>query len=84
MFAAAGIGFGGAPWVGFAIGASLIILFGIPDQLAFFKRYRGQPKTDLILIKLFENGAVIAGALATAWAGYGLRLVLIAYRHGIV
>jgi hypothetical protein len=51
---------------------------------AFFKRFRGQPKTDLILIKLFENGVVIAGALATAWAGFGLRLVLIAYRHGIV
>ena len=76
MFAAAGIGFGGSPWAGFAIGASLIVLFGIPQQLALLKRYRGQPKADIVLVMLFEVGLAVAGVLASAWAGYGLRYLV--------
>lgn len=73
MFAAAGIGFGGKPWSGFAIGATLIFLFGIPQQLASLKRYAGQPKADIILVMLVEIGLAVAGTFACAWAGFGLR-----------
>lgn len=83
MFAAAGIGFGGSPWEGFAIGAFLVVLLGIPQHLQFLKRYVGQPKTDVILVMLFEVGLVVAGVFASAWAGYGLRLLLLAYRQGV-
>jgi hypothetical protein len=76
MFAAAGVGFGGSPWVGFAIGASVLVLLGIPQQLALLKRYAGQPKTDIILTMMFEVGLAVAGAFVSAWAGYFLVLLL--------
>ena len=76
MFAAAGIGFGGSPWAAFAISASLTIVFGIPQQVQFLKRYAGQPKTDIVLAMLFEVGLAVAGTFASAWAGYGLRYFL--------
>jgi hypothetical protein len=76
MFAAAGIGFGGSPWVGFAIGASLIVLSRIPQLLSFLQRYRGQPKTDIVLMMLLAISLAVAGAYASAWAGYGLRYLL--------
>jgi hypothetical protein len=79
MFAAAGIGFGGSPWIAFAIGASLIVLFGLPQQSAYLKRYAGQPKTDVVLVMLFEVSFGVFGAFASAWAGYGLRLLLAFY-----
>jgi hypothetical protein len=76
MFAAAGIGFGGSPWVGFAMGSSMLVLLGIPEQRALLKRYAGQPKTDIILAMLFEIGLAVAGAFVSAWAGYLLVLLL--------
>ena len=76
IFAAAGIGFGGSPWAAFAICASLIIMLGIPQRQDFLKRFAGQPKTDVYFAMLFEVGLAVAGALASAWAGYGLRLLL--------
>ena len=76
MFAAAGIGFGRSPSAGFAIGASLIILFGIPEQLRILRRYAGQPKTDIVLAMLLQVSLAVAGVYASAWAGYGLRYLL--------
>ena len=75
MFAAAAIGFGGSPWEGFAIGASLIVLFGIPQQREILRRYRGYPKTDIVFAILFDLALVIAGAFASAWFGYFLALL---------
>jgi hypothetical protein len=75
MFAAAGFGFGGSPWEGFAIGASLIVLFGIPQHREILKRYRGHPKTDIVFGLLFEIGLAVAGAFASAWIGYFLALL---------
>jgi hypothetical protein len=76
MFTAAAIGFGGSPWVGFAIAASMLVLVGLPQQLALLQRYAGQPKTDIILGMLFESGLAVAGAFVSAWAGYFLVLIL--------
>jgi hypothetical protein len=81
MFAAAGIGFGGRPWEAFAVGASLIVLLGIPQQLEDLKRYRRQPKADVILGMIFRVVLAIVGAFASAWAGYGLRYVLAQLLH---
>ena len=33
MVAAAGFGFGGSPWIGFAIGAPMAVALSIPEQL---------------------------------------------------
>ena len=77
IFAAAGFGFGGAPWAGFAIGASLIVLLEIPQQLAVLKRYRGHPAADIVLTMMLEVGLAAGGAFAAAWAGYGLRQLLV-------
>ncbi len=82
LFAAAGIGFGGSPWAGFAVAASLIVVFGIPQQLEHLKRYAGQPKTDIVLVMLFEVALAVGGAFASAWAGYGLRYFLVLFLKG--
>lgn len=76
IFAAACVGFGGAPWAGAAIGACLIVLLGIPHQRDVLRRYRGQPVTDIVLAMVFEVGMAVAAAIAGAWVGYGLRQVL--------
>jgi len=76
MFATAAVGFAGVPWAGFAVGASAILVLGLPAQLDVLKRYRGQAKTDIILIMLFRVGVAAFGAFASAWVGYGLRLLL--------
>jgi hypothetical protein len=76
MVAAFGIGFGGSPWPAFAICGTLIVALGIPHQRESLRRYAGEPKTDIVLAMLFEVGAALAGALASAWVGYGLRALL--------
>jgi hypothetical protein len=76
IFASATIGFGGSPWAAFAICASLIIVLGLPQKHDFLKRFAGQPKTDVYFVIVFEVGLAVAGALASAWVGYGLRLLL--------
>ena len=75
MVAAAGFGFGGSPWIGFAIGAPMAVLLSIPEQLDVLSRYRGQPKTDIVLVILLYLGMVILGALACAWVGYYLMFL---------
>jgi hypothetical protein len=74
--AAAGVGFGRAPWAAFAISASLIILLGLPQHLDLLKRYAGHPRTDIYFIIVIEVGVAIAGAFASAWTGYALLLLL--------
>jgi hypothetical protein len=76
IFAAAGVGFGRAPWAACAISAALILLFGIPQHLDLLKRFAGQPRTDVYFAILFEVGIAIAGAFASAWTGYALLLLL--------
>jgi hypothetical protein len=80
MFAAGGIGFGGSPWPGFAIGSLLVIAFGLPAQRDQLRRYAGQPKTDIVFVILFETGGAIVGILGSAWTGYLLRLLAAASR----
>jgi hypothetical protein len=75
-FGTTGIGFGGVPWTAFAIGASLILLRGIEQLRELFICYSAQPKTDVVLVKIFEIGLAVVGALASAWAGYRLRLLM--------
>jgi hypothetical protein len=75
IFAAAGVGFGRAPWAAFAISAALILLFGIPQHLDLLKRFAGQPRTD-VYFAIPEVGLAIAGAFASAWTGYALLLLL--------
>jgi hypothetical protein len=53
--------------------------FRTPQQSAYLKRYAGQPKTDVALVMLFEVGFGVFGAFASAWVGYGLRLLLAFY-----
>jgi hypothetical protein len=77
MFAAVGVGFGGAPWVAFAIGATLIALLGLPRQIEILKRYQSQPVTDIVLGMAFEVTLAIVGTFASAWTGYGVRLLLL-------
>jgi hypothetical protein len=76
IFATAAIGFGGSPWAAFAIGAAAILVLGVPQHRDVLKRYAGHPKTDVIFGMVFEAGLAIAAALASAWTGYGLRLLL--------
>jgi hypothetical protein len=74
MCAAAGFGFGSSPWIGFAIGASMIVLLSVPEQREVLSRYRGQPKT--IFVILLYLGLVTGGAFVSAWLGYFLVLLL--------
>jgi hypothetical protein len=76
LFAAAAVGFGGAPWVAFAVGASMIVLLGLPAQIDLLKSYRSQPKFDLVLMATLKTGLAIAGTFVCAWAGYWLRYVI--------
>jgi hypothetical protein len=75
MFATVALGFGGSPWIGFVIGASLIVVFSIPQQRGILNRYRGHPKTDIVFAMLLDLGVIIAGAFASAWFGYYLALL---------
>ena len=67
--------------MGFAIGAAMIVLLGLPQQRDFLRRYAGQPKTDVYFVMLFDIGLAVAGALAGAWVGFGLRYVLARVRR---
>jgi len=58
MFAAAAFGFGGSPWMGFAICAPVAIVLSFPQHLDVLARYYGQPKTDIALMILMYFGLV--------------------------
>ena len=76
MFAAASVGFGGHPWIAFAGGTFLMIASSAPAKVQTLKRYRGEGVTDVVIAMLLEIALNIAGALLSAWAGYGFRLYL--------
>jgi hypothetical protein len=76
MFAAASVGFGGHPWIAFAGGALLMIASSTPEKVRTLRRYRGEGVTDVVIAMLMEMTLNVAGALVSAWAGYGLRLYL--------
>jgi hypothetical protein len=76
LCAAAGLGFIGSPWIGFAFGASLMQLSAIPDQQELMGRYSGQPKTDVVFAMLLKNALAVVGCLASAWFGYSLALLV--------
>jgi hypothetical protein len=76
MFAAACVGFGGRPWLASLGGALFLIAYSIPDRLQTLWRYRDEPVMDLVLGSLFVVALSIGGALGSAWAGYGIRLLL--------
>jgi hypothetical protein len=75
-----GMGFAGRPWVAFAAAAGFIVVLAVVDALEVAQRYRGEPKTDIVLVVVFKAVAATLSALAVAFAGYGLRLTLLAER----
>jgi hypothetical protein len=83
MFAAASVGFGGHPWIGFVCGAFLMIASSAPQKVQVLRRYRGEGVTDVVIAMLLQIALNVAGALVSAWAGYGFRLYLmfLASRH---
>jgi hypothetical protein len=76
MVAAAGFGFGGWPWESFVLCASLMVLSAIPKQQEILKRYRGEPKTDIVFSLLLRSSLTVLGPLASAWFGYLLARIL--------
>ena len=76
MFAAASVGFGGHPWIAFAGGALLMIASGTLGRIQALKRHRREPVADIVIAMLFAVAMNVAGALVSAWTGYGLRLLL--------
>lgn len=76
MVAAAGVGFGGSPWAGSALGAILIALLNVRKQRETLRGYRGEPKTDIILAMLLFVGLAAVGVLASAWLGYFVAMLL--------
>lgn len=76
MFGTASVGFGGHPWIAFAGGAVLLIAYSIPEKMQLLWHHRHEPKADVVLDTLSTLGLNLAGALGSAWAGYGIRLLL--------
>ena len=76
MFAAASVGFGGHPWIAFAGGALLMIASTAPEKVQALRRYRGEGAADIVIAMVLQTALNIAGALASAWAGYGFRQYL--------
>ena len=76
MFAAASVGFGGHPWIAFAGGAFLMIASSVPEKIQMLWRHRSKGVADVVIAMMLEITLNAAGALASAWAGYGLRLYL--------
>jgi hypothetical protein len=76
MFGTASVGFGGHPWIAFAGGAVLLIAYNVPEKAQRLWRHRHEPNADVALGTLLTIGLNLAGALGSAWAGYGIRLLL--------
>ena len=76
MFAAAGVGFGGHPWIAFACAAVLMIAATAPEKFETLWRYSGQGLTNIAIAMLLQIAMNIAGAFVSAWAGYGFRQYL--------
>ena len=76
MFGTASVGFGGNPWIAFAGGVALLFAYSAPDSIRLLKQYEGEPKTDIVFRILWAMAAMLAGAMASAWIGYGARLIV--------
>ena len=76
MFAAASVGFGGHPWIAFAGGAFLMIAASAPEKIETLWRHKGEGVTDVVIAMLLQIAMNVAGALVSAWAGYGFRQYL--------
>jgi hypothetical protein len=76
MFGTASVGFGGHPWIAFAGGAVLLIAYSIPEKIQYLWRHRHEPNADIVLKTLSAIGLSLAGALGSAWGGFGIRLLL--------
>jgi hypothetical protein len=76
MFAAASVGFGGHPWIAFAVGALLMIAASAPEMIETLWRYKGEGVTDVVIAMLMQIVMNVVGALVSAWAGYGFRQYL--------
>ena len=76
MFAAASVGFGGHPWIAFAGGAFLMIASSAPEKIQTLWRHRGEVVADVVIAMMLQIVVNAAGALVSAWAGYGFRLYL--------
>ena len=76
MSGTASVGFGGHPWIAFAGGLVLLFAYSVPDNVEVLRQYRGEPKTDIVFNILWIMAGTFVGALASAWAGYGVRLIL--------
>lgn len=77
MVGIAGVGFAGEPWLASAFGAMVMVAFCLPENIKTVKRYAGEPSTDIAFAILMQWLVNVAGAFASAWAGYGLRLLLL-------
>ena len=84
MFATASVGFGGHPWIAFVGGAFLMIASSAPERVQTLRRYKGEGVADVAIAMLLEIAMNIAGALASAWAGYGLRVYQFLVEHPVV
>jgi hypothetical protein len=76
MFAAASVGFGGHPWIAFAGGAFLMIASSAPEKVQVLRRYSGEGTADIVIAMMMQMALNIAGALVSAWIGYGFRQYL--------
>ena len=76
MFGTASVGFGGHPWIAFAGGVVLLFAYSAPDSVHVLRQYSGEPKTDIVFNILWAMAATLVGALASAWVGYGVRLII--------
>lgn len=75
VFATAGMGFGGRPWVAFSVGVAFVVVLAILEHFEILERHGGEPATDIVLAMIVKVSLSILAASAIAWFGYGLRLI---------
>ena len=80
MLGIAGVGFAGEPWLAFVFGAFLMVGSRLPDSVRTVKRYAREPSTDIFIGIMIDLALNVAWAFASAWAGYGLRLLLLFWK----
>jgi hypothetical protein len=56
--------------------AFLMIVSTAPEKVQALRRYRGEGTADIVIAMMLQTTLNVAGALASAWAGYGFRQYL--------
>ena len=56
-----------------------MIASSAPEKVQLLRRYRGEGVTDVVIAMLLQIALNVAGALVSAWAGYGFRLYLMLF-----